>query len=64
LTRAHDAFAGVIADPLAGRSSKPRHAGQTMVIDKGMGLGQTGDLLELGAPYIDYIKSCSNWVPK
>jgi phosphosulfolactate synthase len=27
-----------------------------MVIDKGMGLGQTGDLLELGAPYIDYIK--------
>ena len=27
-----------------------------MLIDKGMGLRQTQDLLEMAAPYIDYIK--------
>jgi phosphosulfolactate synthase len=27
-----------------------------MLLDKGLGLGETGDLLELSAPYIDYIK--------
>lgn len=50
------AFAGVIVDPLAGRSDKPRRTGATMVIDKGLGLSQTGDLLDLGAGYIDFIK--------
>jgi phosphosulfolactate synthase len=56
LARERNAFAGVIADPLAGRSAKPRTAGQTMVLDKGLGLSHTGDLLELAAPYIDYMK--------
>lgn len=56
MTRERYAFAGVISDPLAGRSAKPRRAGQTMVIDKGVGLSQTGDLLELAAGYIDYMK--------
>ncbi|HWI64053.1 MAG TPA: phosphosulfolactate synthase [Symbiobacteriaceae bacterium] len=55
------AFDGVIASPLAGRTAKPRRHGQTMIIDKGLGLSQTGDLLELAADYIDYIKSCPNW---
>ncbi|HWI51845.1 MAG TPA: phosphosulfolactate synthase [Symbiobacteriaceae bacterium] len=32
----------------------PRGGGQTMIIDKGLGL-QTGDLLELASDYIDYI---------
>lgn len=64
VTQERCAFDGVIADPLAGRSVKPRTAGQTMVIDKGLGLSQTGDLLQLAAPYIDYMKSCTNWVPK
>lgn len=50
------AFAGVIADPLAGRSAKPRRTGLTMVIDKGLGLRQTEDLMELAAPYIDLVK--------
>lgn len=50
------AFDGVITSPLAGRTSKPRDSGQTMLLDKGMGLSQTGDLLELAADYIDYIK--------
>lgn len=54
--RQNDAFAGVITDPLTGRSAKPRASGQTMVIDKGLGLSQTGDLLELAAGYIDYMK--------
>jgi phosphosulfolactate synthase len=49
-------FDDVITSPLAGRSHKPRTDGHTMVIDKGFGLTQTGDLLELGADYIDYIK--------
>lgn len=50
------AFDGVVASPLAGRFGKPRSAGQTMVIDKGLGLTQTGDLLELAADYIDFVK--------
>jgi len=50
------AFDGVILSPLAGRSAKPRTIGETMLIDKGLGLSQTGDLLELGSDFIDYIK--------
>lgn len=54
--RPEGAFDGVVASPLPGRQAKPRTGGQTMVIDKGMGLAQTGELLELAAPYIDFIK--------
>lgn len=50
------AFDGAVRSPLSGRLGKPRRAGQTMIIDKGLGLSQTGDLLELAAPYIDFIK--------
>ena len=50
------AFDGVIASPLPGRAPKPRQQGQTMLIDKGLGLTETGDLLELAAEHIDYIK--------
>lgn len=50
------AFDGVIKSPLEGRIVKPRRQGQTMIIDKGLGLSQTGDLLELAADYIDYVK--------
>lgn len=42
--------------PLPGRKPKPRDEGLTMVIDKGMGLTETRDLLELAADYIDFIK--------
>ena len=42
--------------PLPGRSTKPRTRGQTMVIDKGMGLTETRELLELASDYVDYIK--------
>lgn len=42
--------------PLAGRNSKPRQSGLTMVIDKGLGYTETEELLELACDYIDFIK--------
>jgi len=42
--------------PIAGRSVKPRTAGLTMVIDKGMGLTQIRELLEMASEFIDLIK--------
>ena len=42
--------------PLAGRCAKPRRHGLTMVMDKGLGLTQTGELLETAAGYVDFIK--------
>ena len=38
------------------RPVKPRTSGLTMVIDGGVPLGLFGDLVELGAEYIDYVK--------
>lgn len=52
----HRAFDEVVKNPLQGRLPKPRTTGHTMVIDKGFGLSQVGDLLELASEYIDYIK--------
>lgn len=46
----------LIAAPVPGRTQKPRQSGLTMVMDKGLGLSQTRELLELAAPYIDFIK--------
>lgn len=42
--------------PLRGRQAKPRDTGLTMVIDKGMGLAETKDLLTVAANYIDMVK--------
>lgn len=43
--------------PVPGRiNNKPRQLGLTMVIDKGMGISQIRDLLELASDYIDSIK--------
>lgn len=42
--------------PVSGREPKPRDRGLTMVIDKGLSLAQTESLLELAAPYVDYLK--------
>ncbi|MDI3317947.1 MAG: phosphosulfolactate synthase [Bacillota bacterium] len=42
--------------PVEGRQAKPRDEGLTMVIDKGLGLEQTRDLLELAAEHVDMIK--------
>ncbi len=54
-TRAR-AWEGIVADPFPGRSTKPRQRGLTMVIDKGLGLQETRDLLVLAGEYIDYVK--------
>jgi phosphosulfolactate synthase len=46
----------ILEFPLAGRSCKPRDKGLTMVIDKGLGLIETKELLEMAAGHIDFIK--------
>jgi phosphosulfolactate synthase len=51
------AWDDILHDPLPGRMSKPRlHAGLTMLIDSGLGLQETRDLVELAGPYIDFVK--------
>ncbi len=42
--------------PLKGRNGKPRQFGLTMIIDKGLGITETRDLMELSADYIDFLK--------
>lgn len=51
-----NAWDGILTAPIGGRTAKPRATGITMVIDKGLGLAATGDLLGMAAPYIDLIK--------
>jgi len=46
----------VLEDPSESRTFKPRNAGLTMVIDKGLGPNAYADLLASAAPYIDFIK--------
>jgi len=50
------AFDGVFEMPVPGRTVKPRQEGLTMIIDKGLGLGATQDLLDSAADAIDFIK--------
>lgn len=54
--REHKAWREAFEFPLPGREGKPRNRGLTMVIDKGMGLTEISDLLELGSDYIDFVK--------
>lgn len=42
--------------PVSGRTSKPRQTGLTMILDKGLGLNATKDLVEVAADYIDVVK--------
>ncbi len=49
-------FEGVFRTPIPGRSVKPRKSGYTMVIDKGLGLAATRDLMDTAADYIDSLK--------
>lgn len=46
----------MIAFPLVGRSSKPRIQGLSMILDKGLGLAETKDLLDIASDHIDFIK--------
>lgn len=52
----HLPWKGVIREPLGQRSLKPRRKGLTMVIDKGLGLRELQDLLEIGGNYLDLLK--------
>ncbi|PDO10860.1 MAG: phosphosulfolactate synthase [Candidatus Reconcilbacillus cellulovorans] len=45
-----------MADPSGVREKRPRTAGKTMVIDKGLGPYAFFDLLQVGGSHIDYIK--------
>lgn len=46
----------VVPQLVPSRERKPRKRGFTMVIDKGLGIGEMTDLLRTGAGYIDWIK--------
>lgn len=50
------AWEGIFTMPEPGRSSKPRSDGFTMVLDKGLGLSATEDLMETAAHAIDFLK--------
>ncbi|MBN3522336.1 phosphosulfolactate synthase [Paenibacillus apiarius] len=45
-----------LCDPSGERERKPRTTGLTMVMDKGLGLGEFKDMLELAHEHIDIIK--------
>ncbi|MCF6094163.1 phosphosulfolactate synthase [Microaerobacter geothermalis] len=45
-----------LIDPSQIRQEKPRQTGITMIIDKGMGIHQFKDLLQMASSYIDFIK--------
>ena len=45
-----------VEPPQQGRLAKPRQTAITMLIDKGLSLSETRDLLEVSAAYIDLIK--------
>lgn len=50
------AWRNVIDMPAPGRSAKPRSDGFTMVLDKGLGAGAVGDLMQTAAHAIDFLK--------
>ena len=50
------AWDAVLVLPQTKRFSKPRTEGITMVIDKGLGITEMRDLLEMAASHIDFIK--------
>jgi phosphosulfolactate synthase len=54
--RGYAASGGVISNPIPGRLQKPRNKGVTMVMDKGFGIGETRDVLEIAHPHIDLWK--------
>lgn len=43
-------------DNIPQRSAKPRNAGITMIMDKGLSTRQAEDMLDVSAPYIDIVK--------
>ncbi len=56
MTMGELAWAGVIDHAWVPRSGRPRDKGVTMVIDTGVGLAATADMIEIAGPYIDHWK--------
>lgn len=50
------AWLDILDFPIRDRATKPRARGMTMVIDKGLGLTDTRDLMELASDYVDSLK--------
>jgi phosphosulfolactate synthase len=50
------AFDGIFEMPVQGRTMKPRKNGVTMLIDKGLGLSATEDLMQMASDAIDMVK--------
>ncbi len=50
------AWLALLELPISGRLAKPRDSGLTMVIDKGLGLAATKDILAVTSNYIDFVK--------
>ncbi|MCY0898598.1 MAG: phosphosulfolactate synthase [Firmicutes bacterium] len=51
-----EAWLDILDFPYQDRADKPRQHGLTMVIDKGLGLTESRDLMELASNYIDHWK--------
>ena len=49
-------WGNIIRPVLSGRNVKPRTCGITMVLDKGLGLRATSDLMDTAGAYIDIVK--------
>ena len=56
IATSNGAWQSVVTLPETRRLAKPRSSGITMVIDKGLGLRETRDLLEMAADHIDFLK--------
>lgn len=50
------AWSDIICMPISSRIKKPRLNGLTMVMDKGLGLQETVEMLSVTAEFIDYLK--------
>lgn len=50
------AWNGCIEPPVIGRTEKPRTTGITMILDKGLGVYATEDLVDTAAAYVDFVK--------
>jgi len=51
------AWEGYVPIPVKERTTKPRTSGYTMVLEKGLGLNATKDLMDTAASYIDSVKN-------
>lgn len=51
------AWEGYVPIPVKERTTKPRTSGYTMVLEKGLGLNATKDLMDTAASYIDAVKN-------